>query len=141
MDRFEAEALMSNNRSDEVLLVLLIAGLRERTDFWMEVQKQDIQTLTTFHKLANRWKGLENSIQLTKESRYNSTGGPSTKMKEYERRSLSPPRPKEHRPRSPRRNREALSVKYTSYSRLNSPRENIFLTHQGKVNFGKPPKG
>lgn len=59
MDPFEAEALLSNNRSDKVFLVLLIAGLRERIDFWMEVQKQDIRTLKAFHKLANGGRARE----------------------------------------------------------------------------------
>lgn len=35
INRFEGEALKSNNRSDEVLLVLLKADLREHTDFWI----------------------------------------------------------------------------------------------------------
>ena len=64
MKRFEAEAIRTKVQNDDVLLVLLMAGIREGTPFWYKIQENEPKTLKAFHKMAAKWKGIETTEAL-----------------------------------------------------------------------------
>ncbi|XP_074339734.1 uncharacterized protein LOC141677626 [Apium graveolens] len=85
--RFNAESTLVRGATDETLKILLIAGLRVRTDFWKHLQGKDPVSLADVLVQAESFKAIEQSLVETKknDNTHNSKG--RSKRRD---RSLSP---------------------------------------------------
>ncbi|XP_074368018.1 uncharacterized protein LOC141708339 [Apium graveolens] len=96
--RFNAESTLVRGATDEILKILLIAGLRVGTNFWKHLQGKDPVSLADVLAQAESFKAIEQSLAETKknDNTYNSKGRSKRRDKSlspyYRRNARSPNR-------------------------------------------------
>ncbi|XP_074356058.1 uncharacterized protein LOC141695733 [Apium graveolens] len=98
LKRFNTKSTLVKGATDETLKILLIDGLRVRTNFWKHLQGKDPVSLADVFAQAESFKAIEQSIAETKKiySTHNSRGRAKRKDRsvspDYRRNARSPNR-------------------------------------------------
>ncbi|XP_074342822.1 uncharacterized protein LOC141680517 [Apium graveolens] len=144
--RFNAESTLVNDAIDETLKILLIAGLRVRTDFWKHLQGKDPVSLVDVLAQAESFKAIEQSLAETKknDNTHNSKGRTKRRDRsvspDYRRNARSPNRVNVVNTRREWSPPSKYERRVSNYTPLAASIDHIFEVNKDRGIFKKPDR-
>ncbi|XP_074369743.1 uncharacterized protein LOC141711234 [Apium graveolens] len=142
--RFNAESTLVRSATDEILKILLIAGLRVGTDFWKHLQGKDPVSLADGLAHAESFKAIEQSLAETKknDNTHNSKGRAKRRdisvSPKYRRNARSPNRVNAVNTRREWSLPSNYERRVSNYTPLAASIDHIFKVNKDRGIFKKP---